>query len=243
MRPDFFSGHMTIVAVHQPNYLPWLGFFCKISQSDVFIFLDDAQYTKNSYINRVSVLCKGNAKWLTVPVRVPLGTPICAARPADAGWVDQHLERLSNYYRKAPARREALSELMTMYSAIEPDDNIANINMMLIRAVASRLGIAADFRAASEFHHSEKRSNERLIALVRSIDEHGTYLSGAGASAYQRPELFEAAGLGIQFSSFAHPVYAQASQTFTAGLSAIDAVFWLGWEGAGALLRRLAKVQ
>jgi hypothetical protein len=234
---------MTVVAIHQPNYLPWLGFFSKISQADVFIFLDDAQYTKNSYINRVGVLCNGAPKWLTVPVRVPLETPICAALPAEADWIDRHFERVSSYYRKAPARQEALSELTTMYASIQAGDNIANINMSLIRALASRLGITADFRVASEFQHSEKRSNDRLIALVRSIDRRGIYLSGAGASSYQDPEQFEAAGLGIQFTVFNHPVYAQADSPFVAGLSAIDAVFWLGWEGAGAMLRASAKGQ
>lgn len=234
---------MTVVAIHQPNYLPWLGFFSKISQADVFIFLDDAQYTKNSYINRVGVLCDGAPKWLTVPVRVPLGTPICAARPAEADWIDRHLERVANYYRKALARQEALSELKTMYAAIEVNDNIANINMALIRALASRLGIAADFRAASEFCHSDKRSNERLIALVRSIDPQGIYLSGAGASSYQHPEQFEAAGLGIQFTVFSHPIYRQDNRPFVAGLSAMDAVFWLGWEAAGTMLRSAGKLQ
>jgi len=232
---------MTTVAIHQPNYLPWLGFFSKISQADVFIFLDDAQYTKNSYINRVGVLCDGAAKWLTIPARVPLGTSIREARPAAANWANEHLERVSNYYRKAPARQEALSELATVYASIEASDNIATINMTLIRALASRLGIAADFRVASEFHHSEKRSNERLIALVSSIDEHGVYLSGGGASSYQNPELFQAAGLGLQFTVFSHPVYAQGNRPFVAGLSAIDAVFWLGWESAGGMLRGAVK--
>ena len=231
------------MAIHQPNYLPWLGFFSKINQADVFIFLDDAQYTKNSYINRVGVLCDGAAKWLTIPVRVPLGTSIRETQPATASWADEHLDRLSNYYRQAPARREALSELATVYASIEASDDIATVNMTLIRALAARLGIAADFRVASEFHHSEKRSNERLIALVSSIDERGIYLSGGGASAYQEPELFEAAGLEIRFAAFSHPFYAQGDRPFIAGLSAMDAVFWLGWEGTGAMLRRSVEAK
>lgn len=234
---------MTVVAIHQPNYLPWLGFFSKISQSDVFIFLDDAQYTKNSYINRVGVLCEGRAKWLTIPVRVSLGTAICSARPANGEWISHHLDRLSNYYRKAPARQEVLSELTTMFDLLEAAADIASINMKLIRALASRFGIAADFRVASDFRCSEKRSNERLIALVRSVDEHGTYLSGAGAAAYQYPELFQAAGLTMKYSSFTHPVFAQGNRTFVAGLSAIDAAFWLGWEATGALIRGQVRPQ
>jgi hypothetical protein len=232
---------MTLVAIHQPNYLPWLGFFSKMTQADVFIFLDDAQYTKNSYINRTRILCDGVAKWLTIPVRVPLGTSIHSTKPVAADWVDRHLERMSNYYRTAPVRQEALADLATIYAGIETGDSIANINMRLIRALASRLGIATEFRVASQVGISEKRSNERLIALVRSIDSNATYLSGAGASSYQDSKLFEAAGVPIQFTRFSHPVYSQEKQPFVAGLSVMDAVFWHGWQIAAEVLRSSVK--
>ena len=234
---------MTVVAIHQPNYLPWLGFFSKLRQADVFIFLDDAQYTKNSYINRTRVLCDGAAKWLTIPLRVPLGTPIHAAKPSAADWIDGHFDRMSNYYQKAPARREALSELTGVFAGIEASDSIANINMTLIRALASRLGIATQFRVASEFGLSDMRSNDRLIELVRSIDQEAVYLSGAGASSYQNPEWFEAAGVKIEFTRFNHPDYGQGGLPFVAGLSVVDAVFWQGWEAAAAILRSSIKAQ
>jgi hypothetical protein len=115
--------------------------------------------------------------------------------------------------------------------------------MTLVRGVASRLGVTSDFRVASEFHQADKRSNERLIALVSAVDARATYLSGTGAASYQQPELFRAAGLNLEINAFAHQIYAQNDKAFVAGLSAIDAVFWLGWEGAGAMLRGTAKVQ
>jgi hypothetical protein len=232
---------MTVVAIHQPNYLPWLGYFSKMSQADVFVFLDDAQYTKNSYINRTRVLCDGAAKWLTIPVRVPLGTSIRATKPAAVDWIDQHLDRISNYYRNAPARQEALAEFAAIYAGVEAGGGIADINMRLIRALAAKLGIATEFRVASEFGLSEKRSNERLIALVCSIGARATYLSGAGASEYQDPKQFEAAGIGLQLTRFSHPAYEQGVRPFVAGLSVVDAVFWQGWESVGAMLRSSVK--
>lgn len=232
---------MTFVAIHQPNYLPWLGFFSKMVQADVFIFLDDAQYTKNSYINRTRILCDGVAKWLTIPVRVPLGTPIHSTKPAAGDWIDSHLDRMSNYYRTAPARQETLADLAAIYAGTQTGDSIANINMTLIRALASRLGVATEFRVASQFGISEKRSNERLIALVRAIDSGATYLSGAGASSYQDLKQFEAAGIPIQFTRFSHPVYSQEKQSFVAGLSVMDVVFWHGWQIAADILRNSVK--
>ena len=64
---------MRVVAIHQPNYLPWLGYFAKISEADEFVFLDDVQYSKNSYTNRVKVLHADKPRWLTVPVSFRYG--------------------------------------------------------------------------------------------------------------------------------------------------------------------------
>lgn len=227
---------MTVVAIHQPNYFPWLGYFSKMLQADVFIFLDDAQYTKNSYINRVQVLCNGLAKWLTIPVRVPLGTAIRDAAPS-AEWVEAHLDRLSNYYQMSANHGATLGALREMFSAAKSSGNIADINMRLIRQTAERLGIKVDFQLASELDCGDKRADDRLVKLVRTIDPAGVYLSGAGASSYQNPAKFTAAGLDLRMTKFRHPIYSQGEQSFVPGLSFIDAVFWHGWERTGAMLR------
>ena len=94
-----------IVAIHQPNYLPWLGYFYKIARADVFVFLDDAQYSKNSYTNRVQVSEPGGAKWLTVPVSYNFGDLISDVRPAVPDWPSRHMDTIRNYYRSAPCYR------------------------------------------------------------------------------------------------------------------------------------------
>ena len=59
-----------IVGVHQPNFFPWFGYFLKITRSDKFVYLDDAQISNSrSYINRTYINIKGQAKWLTVPIK------------------------------------------------------------------------------------------------------------------------------------------------------------------------------
>ena len=83
-----------IVAIHQPNYIPWSGYFYKILKSDVFIFLDDAQYTKNSFINRNRIKTPTGEAWLTVPVKASLTDKINEVVYADAQWKKKHIKSL-----------------------------------------------------------------------------------------------------------------------------------------------------
>jgi hypothetical protein len=182
------------------------------------------------------VLCDGLAKWLTIPVRVPLGTSIHAAAPS-AEWAQAHLDRLSNYYQRADHRERILADLEEMFAAASQCGNIADINMALIRDAARRLGITIDFCLASALDRGDKRADDRLVELVRAIDPAGVYLSGTGATSYQDPDKFPAAGLGLRMTRFEHPVYAQGSEPFVPGLSLLDALFWQGWERTGAALR------
>ena len=56
------------LSCHQPQYLPWLGYFDKINKSDIFVFLDDVQYKKREFQNRNKIRNSTGEEWLTVPV-------------------------------------------------------------------------------------------------------------------------------------------------------------------------------
>ena len=225
-----------IVAVHQPNYLPWLGYFFKIAKADAFIFLDDAQFSKNSYINRVQVLVGNTGKWLTVPVSYSFGDPICDVRTANSDWPSRHMDTLRNYYASAPCFRSVWPRIKELYESV-PDATLSSTNRYLVESLASELGLICRFAASSEVPTGEATSDDRLVALVASIDPKGSYLSGKGGAGYQEPDKFTAAGLGFQYTDFRHPRYDQMSGGFVEGLSIIDAVFHLGWAGTADLLQ------
>lgn len=226
-----------IVAIHQPNYLPWLGYFHKMALADVFVFLDDAQFSKNSYINRVQVMAPAGPKWLTVPVSVHLGDPINAVKPARPDWRRAHLDSLRSYYRRAPAFDEVWPGLEAAYRDL-PDGDLAASNRALVLAVAHALGLTRRFVDASSLGAAERSGDERLVRLVAAVAPGGTYLSGKGGAKYQDPERFAAAGLGFRYAAFEHPVYDQGAEAFTPGLSVVDAAFRLGWRQTAALVAR-----
>ena len=224
-----------IVAIHQPNYLPWLGYFYKIAKSDVFIFLDDVQFSKNSYINRVQVLSPGGPKWLTVPVSYHFGDPINMVRPANDDWPTRHLDTLLNYSRSAPCFRAVWPHVQEMYRGIAGSD-LATINRHLVEGIAGALGITCEFTLSSAFPVAGLTSDDRLTALVSAVDSQGTYLSGRGGEGYQDTEKFNDAGLGFRYTDFQHPSYEQRGGQFIEGLSVLDAVFNLGWAGVAELI-------
>ena len=224
-----------IVAIHQPNYAPWLGYFAKMARADVFVLLDDAQYTKNSYINRVQIDAGGEARWLTVPVSYRFGDPINRVRAANETWPRAHCDTLKTLYGDAPEFRAVWPWLAERYAALRAGD-VAASNQALIAALAARLGLRARLRRASELGAADAKGDERLIALVQACGGGAAYLSGRGGDKYQDPAKFAAAGVKLTYSDFTHPVYPQGHPAFVPGLSLLDALFRIGWERTAELL-------
>ncbi len=226
---------MTTVAIHQPNYAPWLGYFYKMARADIFVFLDDVQFSKGSYINRVQILWEGSPRWLTQPVSVSLGTAISDVSVAQADWARTHLDTLRGAYRSAGAFESVWPDMEAIYHAI-PDSTLGGSNETLIGAFAQKLGIQRKSVVSSSIETAGLTGDDRLISIVGQLATEGTYLSGEGGGKYQNPDKFTAAGIALEYVRFEHPVYDQGRQEFVPGLSVLDAVFHLGWDGAAGLI-------
>jgi hypothetical protein len=232
-----------IVAIHQPNYAPWLGYFAKMARADVFVLLDDAQFSKNSYINRVQVDARGKARWLTVPVTYKFGDPVNRVRCADPNWPRSHGDTLKTLYARAPAFGAVWPWLAERYAAL-PTESLAAGNEALIAALAGRLGLKPVVRRASEIDIGDAArgagGDDKLVALVRACGAGASYLSGRGGANYQDPAKFAAAGIRLVYSEFVQPRYAQGHEEFVPGLSVLDALFRLGWDETAAIMSRAA---
>jgi len=227
-----------IVAIHQPNYFPWLGFFDKIAVADAFIFLDDVQFSKNSYTNRVQILGDGKPKWITVPVSYKFGNQIRSVHPGSEGWIRSHLDKIRASYGSAPAFSETWDWVQSAFHGVSMDADIASTNRTLVEAIALHLGLECQFTAASEQALTGLVGDDRIISLVQGIDPKATYLSGSGGANYQDDSKFSAAKIPLKYSNFRHPRYEQEIADFTPGLSILDALFHLGSEKTTALLTK-----
>lgn len=218
------------VAIHQPNYAPWCGFFAKLRAADVLILLDDAQLPRGrSYVARTQVLGATGPQWLTIPVAHGGTDPaeglrsIAQARIADASWAQRHLRTLRARYGRSPFFAEVFARIAPLYETAGPE--LAPFNERLLRTLADYLGLQRQILRASDLG-CPGRGDARLVALVQAVGG-ATYVSGPSGPTYQAAEKFHAAGLQLTIHNYVPVPYPQG-QPFVAGLSVLDALFRCG---------------
>jgi hypothetical protein len=233
-----------VVAIHQPNFLPWLGYFDKIARSDVFIFLDDVQFSKTggTWSNRVKMLLAEEPRWVTAPIRRAFNGVVSINQiewADEQPWRAKLLKTLSVNYAKKPFFRETMAWLEPLI--LLPEGNLARYNMAVIRAIADQIGLRHNHCVTSSSLGGQGQASELLINLTRNVGG-DCYLCGGGASGYQQDEAFASAGVELRYQSFTHPIYTQhGGHAFIQGLSIVDALMNLGFEGVGQMVRRDAE--
>ena len=230
------------VAIHQPNFLPWLGYFDKILKSDVFIFLDDVQVPKkgSSWSNRTRILVGGRSQWITVPISRSSGLQCLHEVEVNAiNWTKKIEETIRMAYSRAPYFHETMSLLMEIFSF--ETQKLSEWNRNAVQTILEHLGKPVPEMRLSSSLGVQSFSTQRLCDLVESVN--GTvYLSGNGSSGYLDESLFEKRGISLTFQDFKQTGHPHLN-TFEAhtGLSIVDALMMngsevlAGWLSAGDL--------
>jgi len=215
-----------IIAIHQPNFLPWLGFFYKMVKSDVFVFLDNVQFSKNSYQNRVKIKTPHGAVWLTVPVLHKFGQLTLEVKINNTEkWREKHLRTFEMNYKKAPFFKPIFDLLQEIYFKKEWE-LLVDFNTELILCISKYLGIKTEIMRASLLNAGGK-STELLVNILKELNA-STYLSGKGGAKYQNEDVFKTIGIKLIYSNFEHPNYPQLWEGFLEGLSIVDLLFNCG---------------
>jgi len=225
---------MTVAAIHQPNYLPWLGYFHKIKAADIFVFLDTVDYQSGnafSITNRARIKGANGVVLLTVPVsrKTPSRRIQEVCIDSSTGWARKHLRSIELSYRRAPYFSPAFEVLEAVLSS--PPVSLAGLNSCLIVEVSRYFHLNTPVVSASALGVRTADRNQRLIEVCQKLGVK-TYLSGQGGRKYNAEALFLQHGIRIPYTPFIHPEYPQLHGDFVAGLSVIDAMFNVGPEAA-----------
>jgi hypothetical protein len=226
-----------IVAIHQPNYLPWLGYFHKIYHADTFIFFDNTQVPRGGYFNRASINAQGNAQLLTVPMKssgnLNLQINDCKINNAQ-NWRKKHWDSIRYSYQKTPYFDKYSEELKKIL--LSGSDNIADFNIGLIKIICSWFGMQDKKFVLGSGLGANGMKNELLIQMLKKTGA-TTYLSGVGAKEYMDVKEYEASGIRVKYQEFKHPNYPQPGNLFVPNLSAIDLIFNHGPDSLKILLQ------
>lgn len=223
------------VAIHQPQYLPWLGYLAKWAAADLFIVLDVVQYDKNGWQNRNRIKTRDGARWLTVPVHARLHTPIAeVAIDGSRAWPAGHLRAIEQSYARAPWLPAYRADLAELYA--RPWTHLAPLATASALWLARSVGITTPVRLASELSVTGADPTGRLVALCRAAGA-DTYLAGADGARYMDLAQFASAGIEVLAQRYTHPVYPQLHGEFVPFLSALDLLLAAG-DQALAILKQ-----
>ena len=222
-----------ILAAHQPQYLPWLGYFDKMDRADIFVLLDTVQYKKNEWQNRNRIKTAVGPKWLTVPVTYTFPQRIDEVGINNLDrWQHRQRQALLTNYRKAPFWDPVSSFLEEFLSTTWT--HLSPLNVFVVRRMAELLGIDTPVHLASELPAFPEDPDERLIAIARHFGA-DTYLAGSGGRNYMNLDAYNRAGIRVRFQDYDHPVYTQQFGAFEPFLSTLDLLFNHGSESLAIL--------
>lgn len=221
---SFRIQSMKRIGILQPSYLPWLGYFEQIYQSDLFVFYDDAQYEKGSWRNRNRIKTPHGIQWLTIPVLTKGKgfVPINEIEIKQNGWQDKHIKSIRQNYVKSPFF-DKYSE--SLFSIISHNWHLlADINIEIIKWICEVLGLHTNFMRSSDLHANVGRGNNRLINIIKELDCDVFYEGCAGKN-YIDKSQFAAEGISVVYQNYKHPVYDQLYGEFLPYLSIIDLLY------------------
>ncbi|MCD6542397.1 MAG: WbqC family protein [Thermoplasmata archaeon] len=225
-----------VLAAHQPNYLPWIGYFHKILKSDIFVILDHVEFSRRGFINRNRVKGPKGVIWLTVPVRVKGRERIMNVKIDNKrDWRRKHHLTLKSFYGKAPYFNDVFPSLEDVYE--REWEYLADLNIEIITRIVDLLGIKARFVKSSSLNPQGKKM-DMIIDICKKMGA-SIYFSGKGARKYQDEETFERNGIKLVYQDIEVPEYPQRFGEFVPNLSIIDMVFNIGVEETKNILERL----
>lgn len=210
-----------IVTIHQPDFLPWLGFFDRWKNSDIYIVLDDVQFLRRGWHHRDRIKTDKGAVWLTVPVckKGKYDQLIRDVRIDNSTtWYLDHLKTIEHNYRKAANFDRCFREIKTIYD--KKYSFLIDLNMDLLHFVRSELGIDKPAVLASDYG-IKSVSTQRLVDLAKAVGG-STYLTGSGSRDYLEESLFNKENIKVKWQEYKHPVYEQLHGDFIPMLSSLD---------------------
>ena len=214
------------ITIHQPEHLPWLGFFHKINMADAYVVLDNVQYCRRYYQNRNKIRTKDGWRWISIPLakgeRDKLLIKDAAIFNDNEIWRKKNLESIRHSYCKSPFFGSYWNGFRKKY---EKDyKNIGDFNLSLINLLFKLLGIRKEIYLASQLNTGSKQKGDLIFEICKTLGA-TTYISGISGKEYLPEGVFKENNIEVFYQEFHHPIYKQLYKPFIPCISVIDLLF------------------
>lgn len=240
MKRGFGSLDKKIITIHQPEHLPWLGYFNKMSKADVYVILDSVPFRKNYFQNRNKVLGSNGEQWLGVPVITKghmegtiMNTRI--ATESNPKWREKYLNTIKSSYCKHPFFEEVFEPLSDIIRG--EYIYICDLNIAIIRMFAERFGLSPQFVRSSSLEVRGTKS-DLILNICKELNA-TTYIAGPSGRDYLNVSDFDNNKIKVVYNDYSHPQYEQRrTSEFVSYLSTLDLVMNCGFETGYKILMK-----
>jgi len=237
-----WQSAMSRVAIMQPTYLPWLGYFDMIDQADIFVFLDSVQLAKRTWQVRNRIKTANGELMLTIPIKktkTRSETVICEAIiDDDTGWRDVHTKTIEFAYKKSLYFNDVFPFIRELIYA--HTNFLSTFTTNIIQCIADRIGIKKRCLFSSRLHQTVARKDTLLVTACKATDCN-EYLSAPGSAEYIEKESpggeFLKEGIDLFYHHYEHPAYNQINGSFLPYMGIIDLLFNQGFDHSLAVIR------
>ncbi|MBP3819508.1 MAG: WbqC family protein [Butyrivibrio sp.] len=228
-----------IVTIHQPEHLPWLGFFNKMAKADIFVILDSVQYRKNYFQNRNKIIGSNGVQFVSIPVKTKghMDTDIAhteiSTMGGNAKWKEKYLRTIKMSYGKHPFFEEVYD--IIEQSLLVDTNLLCDINIMMIKLFAQKLKIDVKFIRSSDMNIDAAKSD--LIHEICTSLCADCYIAGPYGREYLNVDEFTKNGINVVYNDYNHPIYYQRkTKEFVSHLSAVDLFMNCGWDESKCII-------
>ena len=226
------------LAIHQPEFMPWTGFFAKMARADAYVVLDHVQFKKRYFENRNRIVSAGGkVGWVGVPVisKGAFDQAINQVRIDNSQpWQRKLLGTIAHTYAKAPCFQPYFDELQAIVTA-RPFERLVDLNLELIGFFRRHLGIATPMAFSSTMALNGHKGSDLILEICRQHHAR-QYLCGASGKDYLVAADFQRAGVAIAWLNYRPAAYRQLGAPFVAGMSALDLLFNHGKASAAVVM-------
>ncbi|PKP21023.1 MAG: hypothetical protein CVU05_07730 [Bacteroidetes bacterium HGW-Bacteroidetes-21] len=217
-----------IVSAHQPHFLPWIGYINRIFLSDVFVIMDNMEYTRNNYISRNRIISPNGVTYISIPIAYKgnshrLISDVSIDKKRYIHYIKKHIETIRHSYSKKPGFSNFFPVLESVF--LNPANDLLSLNMSLLNTLLSYLNIETKIILASSLNIKGKKESDLFIELSKKTLCMSVLLGLGASTKYINKEQVSKSKVELLFQKFKHPEYIQGERTFTSGVSVIDLIF------------------